>query len=168
MTATGAHTDAPITAYALKEDPAVPFVLSTMVKFDSELCWINDFGVFSSLQAYSEYLKGFGYASVVYTPPEPGQVARCRMWLNRFAEYRRDVNRSITSYGLKHQVESAWADGDPSHTYCSNGAFIMAAALEGFSLELDGRGPNCRFNIAYRRKWKAHQRRTLGRGGVRL
>jgi len=96
--------------------------------------------------------------------PDPEQVELCRRWLRLHAEPRKSVNRTVSSYGLKHFVEDwtrtlgqsfdqvdpwgrAWT-GD--YLYVSNGAFIAAAIEEGYRILRCGPdSPNAFLNISF-------------------
>lgn len=69
------------------------------------------------------------------------QVGFCRTWIRR-QNVIKSVNQRIDSYGYKHKVER-----ECSHYIC-NGAFIVAAYMEGITVARDGpRSPNAVFNI---------------------
>lgn len=69
--------------------------------------------------------------------PHVDQIALCRAWLQSHVRATKTIRPRTLSYGLKHRVES-WSrrfTGTADYLYVSNGAFIVAAALEGFALE---------------------------------
>tara|TARA_R110000751_G_scaffold128534_3_gene230561 strand:+ start:947 stop:1348 length:402 start_codon:yes stop_codon:yes gene_type:complete len=63
-------------------------------------------------------------------------------WLKQ-ADRRVSINKSYSSYGLKHIAEKT-AKGQ----YVSNGAFIAAAYFLGFTVKRIGSSPNARINIS--------------------
>jgi len=76
--------------------------------------------------------------------PNEDEVTRCRTWIKRYAKPRKTTNRLAHSYTLKHYVERH----PVSQGYVSNGAFILAAFLEGYRPEPAGyRSPNAWFNM---------------------
>jgi len=76
------------------------------------------------------------------------QVRMAQSFISACCRYRGTFNRKISSYGWKHQAE-IWLRDNPGfiarHAYVSNGAFIAAALLEGYSLS--GLG-NVYFNMS--------------------
>lgn len=79
--------------------------------------------------------------------PELDQVVRARSWLVEFAEQRKTINRSFSSYTLKHSAERG------TNGYISNGAMIQALLLEGYRLErTDPGSPNAYANVRVRRR----------------
>jgi hypothetical protein len=65
-------------------------------------------------------------------------------WLAANVQSRKTINKNVTSYGYKHEVERAIG------TYVSNGAFIAAAIYCGFKYQLvdpNSQCPNAYFNI---------------------
>lgn len=72
-------------------------------------------------------------------------------WLNK-AKKTMTINRDNSSYGLKHMAESYHRNiGVVDDCYISNGAFIAAAVLAGFTIErcrVDS--PNAYMNISKR------------------
>ena len=78
---------------------------------------------------------------------DPAQVVLCRAWLRRWAYRRRYINRMRGSYRLKHDVESA-----PGGFYVTNGAFILAAILEGYrAIPCASGSPNAYFDLGIRK-----------------
>jgi hypothetical protein len=68
------------------------------------------------------------------------QVEVCRDWLRLHAKplsYFPKNGLCIGSYGYKHEVEK-WTDAHGGHKYIANGAFILAALLEGFRVKATG------------------------------
>lgn len=100
-----------------------------------------------------------GYRPV---PPDPEQVEACRLFV-RVLSKRKHKHLRHTSYQLKAYVEMR------AKTYISNGAFIKALMLEGFSVSADyPESPNAVFNISARwyQELLAHERakaRMLGK-----
>lgn len=84
-----------------------------------------------------------------HTPPDPAQVVICRAWLRRCARQRVSINKTVSSYRLKHAVEAACRVLGMS-VYIANGAFIVAAQREGYRVFSRG-GPNALFNISIRK-----------------
>lgn len=79
-------------------------------------------------------------------PTFPREVDACRGWLREHTRPVQAINRRAgNSYSLKHQVESV------AGHYVRNGAFIMAALLEGYQMD---RGFNPCFNIGKPRRSK--------------
>jgi hypothetical protein len=64
------------------------------------------------------------------TFPTIEQISACQEWLQRFARRTKSFS-SPGSYDLKHRVES-WRRGEGRYIYIPNGAFIIAAAFEGY------------------------------------
>tara|TARA_R110000772_G_scaffold16607_2_gene47017 strand:+ start:903 stop:1235 length:333 start_codon:yes stop_codon:yes gene_type:complete len=83
-------------------------------------------------------------------PLDKNHVAVAVKWLKK-QERRISVNPTCSSYNLKHVVERA-----PGGVYITNGAFIAAAVLLGFTIQHLGSSPNVRINISnsYRKKIK--------------
>jgi hypothetical protein len=82
---------------------------------------------------------------------DPAQVEIAREWIQRFTRPVAEINRRTSSYRMKHLTE-AWARSErlvPS--YVSNGAFITAALLEGYTVQWTEGRPNCVFNFAIQR-----------------
>lgn len=78
------------------------------------------------------------------------QFERACAWLSRRTPIK-SFNKSRTSYGLKHTVESWHRDnGVKGDVYVSNGVFIAAALHMGFRYHRvhQWRSPNCFFNIS--------------------
>lgn len=72
---------------------------------------------------------------------DPGLIAAVHDWINQFAKIQA-MNRSRTSYGLKHAAEQALS------RYVAPGQLIAAALLAGFQFEHVG--PNVWLNISKR------------------
>ena len=85
-------------------------------------------------------------------PGVRGQISIARQFIREVGNRRKTINRNHGSYGLKHEAEQYM------HEYVSNGAFIAAAHLEGYSIERDG--PNACFSMGF----KTEYRRYVGRG----
>jgi hypothetical protein len=67
-----------------------------------------------------------------------------------YFEPRRTMNKSSTSYGMKHVLQyGGRAFSLDSDTYMTNGDFIVAMLLCGYRCSF-GRSINCHFNV----KWK--------------
>jgi hypothetical protein len=74
-------------------------------------------------------------------PRSLAQFMAARGWLRRFGKLK-SVNKSGTSYGLKHMAEDDIG-------YVTNGVFIAAAIAEGFTIRrADFDSPNAWFNIS--------------------
>lgn len=70
------------------------------------------------------------------------EIDRARAWL-RTQQPRLTLNARRSSYGLKHIAERA------AGNYISNGAFIAAALLEGWTVKrIPGSNPNAWLNIS--------------------
>lgn len=70
----------------------------------------------------------------------PRQIELCREWIRTHVEPRKTINSRAHSYALKHRVED-WARTLPAPdrgAYIPNGAFIVAALLEGYRTEPTG------------------------------
>jgi hypothetical protein len=85
--------------------------------------------------------------------PSRDQVTVCREWLRTQVMPRKTINKRMSSYGLKHRVEdwTSRSSGTCSRKYVTNGAFIVAAQLEGYRVESIGDGPNAWINFALRK-----------------
>src|SRR5687767_4703646 len=57
-------------------------------------------------------------------------IGRCADWIRANVTPRKTINRSRSSYGLKHDVERA-----SGRAYVTNGAFIAAAIGLGFKFK---------------------------------
>jgi hypothetical protein len=96
---------------------------------------------------------GFGSYQRPWDAPREGRVAlldaeteiaQARRWL-RTQDRRVTLNRSHTSYGLKHIAESAMG------CYIANGSLIAAALLDGWTVARSYCGsPNAMLNISER------------------
>lgn len=69
------------------------------------------------------------------------QCTKICEWL-RGKQKRKSVNKSMSSYGLKHLVEDAIGE------YVTNGQFIAAAIHSGFTYKLIPDSPNVYFGIS--------------------
>lgn len=70
------------------------------------------------------------------------EIDHARAWLQT-QQPRLTLNPRRSSYGLKHIAERA------AGSYISNGAFIAAAFLEGWTVKrIPGGNPNARLNIS--------------------
>ena len=94
---------------------------------------------------------GFGEFNRPFAATEKGrndllaaiaEIDRARAWL-RTQQPRLTLNARRSSYGLKHIAERA------AGNYISNGAFIAAALLEGWTVKrIPGSNPNAWLNIS--------------------
>ena len=68
-----------------------------------------------------------------------------RQWIRQNCDFRKTMNKRITSYGIKHIIENSIA------TYLSNGVCIAAFLLEeGYRMEPESpTSPNCHFNVKF-------------------
>jgi len=97
---------------------------------------------------------------------DPAQVVICRAWLRRWAYRRKSINTRIGSYALKHMVEHSTMRPGMTHEqidpwgrrwsgpyiYVSNGAFILAALLEGYrAIPCSSGSPNAYFDLGIRK-----------------
>lgn len=96
--------------------------------------------------------------------PTADQIACCQEWIRAYCTPRKKENTKYSSYNLKHAVER-WTDGQAEYTgismrtykfegnehkYISNGAFIVAAILEGYTATPVRRGSsNACFNMKF-------------------
>ncbi len=65
-----------------------------------------------------------------------------------FFREAKTINRTVTSYGLKHLVErylKHYTEGEIN--YISNGALILAMYANGYVVRREKDSPNCYFNI---------------------
>lgn len=80
------------------------------------------------------------------------QVSACRLWIRTHAHSTKTIRKRWSSYSLKSKVES-WSQtvrGGVDYIYIPNGAFIVAAQLEGFRIEqCSARSPNAWFNMTF-------------------
>jgi hypothetical protein len=79
-----------------------------------------------------------------------------RIWLRQFNKIK-TLNRTGTSYGLKHVAECDVG-------YITNGVFIAAAFAEGFRVARVGNSPNAWLNIsktAWGRGWRRGDQETF-------
>ena len=73
------------------------------------------------------------------------EVKNCIRWIDKFTVKVKRANFKIgSSYGLKHIVEHDCGD------YISNGSFIVAALMRGYSIKPCDTGLNCYFNMKYK------------------
>jgi len=59
------------------------------------------------------------------------EIATCADWIHAYAHPRKSINRTWSSYGLKHIVEDSTLAHAAGHYVC-NGAFIAAAIGLGY------------------------------------
>lgn len=70
--------------------------------------------------------------------PDPEQIKRSCLWIDRFGDKTKTPRPRYGSYWLKHVIE-AWTrhiqkkDEPFVNPYCTNGAFIVAALIEGYT-----------------------------------
>jgi hypothetical protein len=81
------------------------------------------------------------------------QIARARSFLRKTCCRTKTMRRKHSSYGLKHEAER-W-----SGAYISNGAFIAAASLEGYTIERER--PNACFSLSFTPEYRRVLRREL-------
>ena len=99
--------------------------------------------------------------------PEKEEVQICRKFIQLFGKKIQRIQKKTSSYGLKHDVENWTAElpnkgpykqvdlnlrkwESPKH-YISNGAFIQAMLLEGFScVRCDPGSMNAYFNASWK------------------
>ena len=85
-----------------------------------------------------------------YPYPALDEIECCRRWLREFAKPTKTI-RPTSSYYYKHQVEN-WAARAGESRYISNGAFIVAATIEGIRWErASDRSPNACFAMSVRK-----------------
>jgi hypothetical protein len=90
-----------------------------------------------------------------HDPVDRAQVELCRLWLRMYGTHTASINHRISSYGLKHRVTAAlkYRVTSAHGAYVTNGAFIVAARLEGYRVERQQNGgPNALFNIYVKRR----------------
>jgi len=78
------------------------------------------------------------------------QIARARVFLRENSWPTKTVNRTRSSYDLKHEAERWIGRIYPREVeipYISNGAFITAARLEGYTIKREG--PNALFALRF-------------------
>lgn len=109
---------------------------------------LNTHGIFDSAAAYDRYVRSMRGASEELSPFNASQIRNSREWLQLFAHPLRTVRPRQNSYRLKHDVEY-WADvmRPKEGSYVTNGAFIVAALLEGYRWRIINGGPNCIFAL---------------------
>ncbi len=89
-------------------------------------------------------------------------VAWTAWFLGSHIEHRKTINPERSSYGLKHLIEPLSPKG-----YLSNGAFIAAALVAGFSCKRIENTPNLAFGMSERSiKKVSRQARSMPRGGA--
>jgi hypothetical protein len=75
------------------------------------------------------------------------EISTARQFIREIGRRRKTTNRRLgTSYGLKHEAERYMG------AYISNGAFIAAAYLEGYTIERDG--PNACFSLSFTTEYR--------------
>lgn len=72
--------------------------------------------------------------------PEVAHVASARLWIRSFCVRTQGESKDMSSYGLKHVAEKHMG-------YITNGAFILAATLEGYTVYPINKSPNANFNM---------------------
>ena len=89
-----------------------------------------------------------------FKPIDPQEFERAVIWLAIKKKRRKSLNRTCTSYGLKHIASRELADLQEDvplfadgNTYISNGAFICAAIYLGYKVEKAHKSPNAYINI---------------------
>ena len=98
----------------------------------------------TDLDYYMVYPSGFDgiIPNETWTDKELSEVKLCCEWIDKFASKLKRVGvRAGTSYHLKHSVERNFGK------YISNGSFIVAAIMRGYSVRLGESGVNCYFNM---------------------
>jgi len=79
--------------------------------------------------------------------PSREEVMECQTWIRENVSPRKNLNRKKSSYALKHIVEKTTKQG-----YISNGAFILAAFLEGYMIcPTYNDSPNAYFNMRFKK-----------------
>lgn len=80
------------------------------------------------------------------------QIGVCRAWIRRWAYRRKSINARRGSYSLKHDVENSVRTPGSEDVYVTNGAFIVAALLEGYTVvACSADSLNAFFNIGIRK-----------------
>lgn len=76
------------------------------------------------------------------------QIDACRCWLRSFTKPAKRTGGQCTSYNFKHRVEEWLGKKKVRDSYICNGAFIVAAILEGYAAyQIWPRSPNAVFNF---------------------
>lgn len=79
------------------------------------------------------------------------RVERCRRFIRERMVFRKTINTTCTSYGLKHSVEEWYRQQGLGDPYVSNSDFILAAQLEGAALKPCLGTPNFYFNLSHKK-----------------
>jgi hypothetical protein len=115
---------------------------------------LNDFGygVFDGhrMSKQQKSAKIAADRAAMFEPRSLEQFEAVRAWLRQFPKIKQ-VNRRVTSYGLKHVAEHDIG-------YVTNGVFIAAAIAEGFQVERAGGSPNAWLAISAK-AWERGTRR---------
>lgn len=106
-----------------------------------------------------------GLPQEVDRPPTPitdsrtcKEIARARVFLRE--NCRKTKTGKVGSYGLKHVAERWVGETYSRHAeaaYISNGAFIAAAYLEGYTIKREG--PNALFSLGFTPEYRRMQKR---------
>lgn len=110
------------------------------------------FGVFSPRSKTPDQIESESakLRAEMLEPDALEQFDRCYQWMTRL-EKTKSINADVSSYGLKHKVESHWRAVVPSsHSYVANGMLIASAHAAGFKVVRVGDSPNAMFNVSVR------------------
>lgn len=135
-------------------------ILAVMVKYPDLNAF--GFGVFDHSKPLAEIKDEIDRErQEMLTVTSVKQFAHCVEFLKTLPR-RATINKSRSSYGLKHSVEEYLRGKGADDTYVTNGMFIAAAAHLGFKIAVDG--PNAYFNITDKKKPKSELAGNIGKG----
>jgi hypothetical protein len=84
------------------------------------------------------------------------RIAKLLIEIPMIFTQRKSINKNISSYGLKHQIEHYFSKRpltESKNAYCANGDFIIAMLLLGYRHDkIKPNYPNCCFNWTYANK----------------
>lgn len=63
------------------------------------------------------------------------EIEYCREWLQKYSYKRKTINNRVSSYSMKHIVESKAHEDGMCDGYITNGSFIVAALMEGYAMD---------------------------------
>ncbi len=111
------------------------------------------------LQENNHYLTPFGLRELPATDDQLAEfltessvnnIERAMLQIPYLFRARKTFAKGVTSYGLKHMLESYRLDNEekPSDYYIANGTFIIAMILSGFKYKrAHHASPNVIFNV---------------------
>lgn len=124
-----------------------------MIPFDDDARHVHAFGLCTKKCDHQE--------------ADAAQIVICRAWIRRWAYRRKSINTQRGSYALKHDVENSTRTQGVDHVqtdhrghrfsgpyfYVTNGAFIVAALLEGYTVVPCSAGSlNAFFDMGFRKE----------------